>query len=899
MGQGNDIPQAEQLLIGSKLECPPLPDELVSRPRLIERLDAGMDGRVTLIAAPAGYGKTSLAIQWLSGLPRESAWFALDRADRDPTRFARYLAVALSRFSGNGFRRSRALLEARAVRPWAYLTEVLVSELQDLRDPAVLVLEDYHNIDKPEIHELVEQMVEGLPPAVHVVVMTRVDPPWPTMRWRTRGWLSQLRASDLRFSVEETEAFFSVSGRQTLDRATVELLQRRTEGWIAGLRLAQLSLLEQDDPDRKIKELPGTDRHIADYLMDEVLAGQSADVLEFLAASALMERFNPSLMDRMLSDHGHSRNARQILAEIEREHLFLVALDNRRQWYRWHHLFHDLLLDHLEDLASPEFRSRVDREAGAWFAQEGLVEEALRHWIAAGELDAAAELVGTHLHSVIAEDMSCRRLTEWLSMFPPGATHGRLPLLVAEGYCSILRWDLQGLEAVVREADEIDTNVSRGNSSGGANSLRSDIDALGGFLLYWRGDAEGSLERSRRALDGNPKVGTRPWVLASVYRSGALVLCGRFDEAVRRIDEAIAAAGPGSPGVADLLMAQAFFHLYALDLDSCRARSLQMLDLDERVSVVNSRLGHAPYLLGLVAYERNLLDEAEAWFRRVEDLRYVVPSSIFKDALIGQALIALARNDRETLQAYCRDARAFAIEVGDAASLGLIRSFELRAALLRGLPPPHGMAPPPADDHQSFWLEVPTVTWAMHLIAHAAARVRGSALDYIDEALARMERYHNQRVATVLAVLRALALDVRGEREAALDSLAATVRVAKPQGLVRSFVDCGPRVKELLDELMTRSDPEPYIQSLRAAFGSTKHDSTALRPSEVLTYRELETLELLAWRMTNKEIAAKLSVSPAAIKKRLESIYAKLDARDRRAAVAAAVSKGLIDSPVR
>jgi LuxR family maltose regulon positive regulatory protein len=209
------------------------------------------------------------------------------------------------------------------------------------------------------------------------------------------------------------------------------------------------------------------------------------------------------------------------------------------------------------------------------------------------------------------------------------------------------------------------------------------------------------------------------------------------------------------------------------------------------------------------------------------------------------------------------------------------------------------MAPPPADDHQSFWLEVPTVTWAMHLIAHAAARIRGSALDYIDEALARMERYHNQRVATVLAVLRALALDVRGEREAALDSLAATVRVAKPRGLVRSFVDCGPRVKELLDELMTRSDPDPYIQSLRAAFGSTKHDPAALRPSEVLTYRELETLELLAWRMTNKEIAAKLSVSPAAIKKRLESIYAKLDARDRRAAVAAAVSKGLISPPVR
>jgi len=885
------------LLIRSKLERPPLPERLVPRPRLLERLQAAPTARVSLIVAPAGYGKTTAALQWLESSGVDVAWVSLDEADRIPERFTRYVVTALGKVSGAGFERCRALLEARTPPPWSYVCETLVAELEGLSEPTVLALEDYHEIDSPEIHHLVELMAERSPQTLHIAVMTRVDPPWPLVRWRAQGRLNELRARDLRFSIEETAEFFASAAGLTLSPTIVEHLQQRTEGWIAGLRLAQLTLAESPDPDRDGRELSGTDRQIADYLIDEVLAAQPPEVLEFLAASALMERFSAPLMTHLLADQMDAEEVHRLFSLLERDNLFLVALDTRREWYRWHHLFRDLLLDHLGHLVSPDVRGRVHRGAGAWFAREGLVEEALRHWIVAGELDAAAELVGTHLHAILAEDMSCRRLLGWLEMFPPGAMHGRLPLLVAEGHCCMIRWNFTGLEAALREIEGMGTDGSRKGSRGGAPSLQADIDALWAQLLYWQGDVDGSLERSRRALAGNPGVGSRPWSLACVYRLGGLVLSGRFAEGVRGHEEAIAAVGPGSPSAAELLQAQGFAHLYALDLGSCRARALQMLDLGERVSVVNSRLGHAPYLLGLVAYERNLLDEAEAYFRRVEDLRYLVISGVFRDALIGRALIALARNDQEAVEMYCRDARAFAAEVGDATSLGLIGSFELRVALLRGLPPPEGMSPPPADDHQSFWLEVPTVTWAMHLIAHDDPAQRASALGFIDEALARVERHHNRRVAVPLSILRALALDDRGDREAALDALADVVARAAPRGLVRSFVDCGPRVKELLDELAKRSESDDHIHSLRAGFGSTRQLSTALGPSDVLTYRELETLELLAWRMTNKEIAARLSVSSAAVKKRLDSIYAKLGVHDRRAAVAEAVDRRLIQPP--
>lgn len=887
----------EHLLIRSKLERPPMPGRLVARPRLAERLEKKAVARVTLISAPAGYGKTTVALQWMESVGGKVAWISLDEADRDPGRFARYLVAALGEAAGAGFETCRALLEGRTPPPWPYFCEALAAELGGLSEDTVLVLEDYHLIDAPDVHDLIELMVQRSPPALHVAVMTRVDPPWPLVRWRTQGWLAELRARDLRFSVDETAEFFASAAGLTLSPATVEHLQERTEGWIAGLRLAQLSLSESPDPDRDGRQLSGTDRQIADYLIDEVLAAQPPEVIEFLAASALMERFSAPLMTHLLAEKTNSEDVRRVFSLLERDNLFLVALDTRREWYRWHHLFRDLLLDHLGHLVSPDFRSRMNREAGAWFAREGLVEEALRHLIPAVELDAAAELVGAHLHRVIAEDMSCRRLAEWLSTFPPGAMHGRMPLLVAEGHCSILRWEPQNLEAVLREIEGIVTNNSRGDSRGGTPSLEADIDSLWSFLLYWRGDVEGSLERSRRALGSKPKVGTRAWVLACVYQSASLALRGRLAEALRLIDEAIADAAPWDPCVIDLLMAQAILHFYALDLDSCHERALQLLNLTERVPSDKSRLGHAPYLLGVVAYERNQLDEAEAWFRRVEDLRYVALSSVFKDALLGQALVALARNDPQASKKYEHEARAYAIEIGDGTTLALIGSFEVRVALLRGLPPPEGLGPPAADDHQSFWLEVPTVTWAMHLIAHPEARVRASALDFVDNALDRVKKHHNQRVAVPLSILRALALDDRGDRDAALDALADVVTRAAPRGLVRSFVDCGARVKDLLDELARRSDSDEYIQTLRAAFGSARQLSTAPGPSDVLTFRELETLELLAWRMTNKEIANRLAVSSAAVKKRLESIYTKLGVHDRRAAVAEAVDRRLIQSP--
>jgi len=308
-------------------------------------------------------------------------------------------------------------------------------------------------------------------------------------------------------------------------------------------------------------------------------------------------------------------------------------------------------------------------------------------------------------------------------------------------------------------------------------------------------------------------------------------------------------------------------------------------------------LGHGYYLLGPEAYERNRLHEASDWFRRVAALRYLVTSRLYQDALIGLALVAHAEGDTAELETHTAEARAWAIEVGDSTSLRIANSLEIR--LSAGKRSSDAQDPPPADDHQSYWLEVPSVTWAERLISDESPDVRKQALPFIDAALERMRQSHNVRQTTILSVLRAMALDAEARRDAALSSLSATLRRAEPYGLVRTFLDRGQRLKTLLDALSEQDGHDRYLESLRGAFlqegrSARKTGHSAQEPWKVLSYREVEVLELLAERLTDKQIAARLRVTPGAIKKRTRNIYRKLEAGDRREAVARALALGIL-----
>jgi len=892
----------DPVLIRTKFSRPPARPGFVERRRLLDRLDEAVEHhRVTLLSAPPGFGKTTLATQWLARQTVPTAWLALDRGDNDPERLVRYLLAAIEASAAHRLPNSAALLAAVTPPPFEYLSEVLVSELVASEAPLILVLEDYHALASTPVHGLVERLVQAMPPSMHLLVLSRVDPPWPLERWRAQGWLGEVRGGDLRFSLEEARRFFGAE-RGALSSGTIEKLHARAEGWIAALRLVQLSLRNSPRPEEQARSLSGSDRLVASYLMSEVLAAQPPEILDFLTVTAPLARFSAPLCDHMLAGRTGEPPARETLARILRLNLFLVPLDADGKWYRYHHLFQDLLQHHLPDLARPERRAEIDHAAAEWLAREGFVEEALGHLIRAGALDRAADLLGGNIRAVLDADMTRQILQRWLSLFPLGAERGRLPLLVAHTYLRMARWDLRGMGELIDEAARLLRRSAPRRSAPADRQFRADVDALAAFMHYWSGNPAAALRASSRALEALPprRGGMTRW-LATRYKAGALAVAGRKHEALALLERAIEdASATAEPGIDVLLLTQAVAHWYATELGAAALTARRILAHHDAMTIQHYHLGHAHHLLGLCAYAQNRLADAATEFGRVVAMRYEVNSRTYQDALIGLCLIARAAGDSARVASYAAAVRAAALQAGDPVSLSIADWFEVRLALDVGDGPAPVSTPPAADDFMSWWLEVPSVTYAESLLRDPSPSVRESALPVIERSLQKVDAHHNLFQSIVFSLLRALALADRGDEAAALDTLAATVRRAEPSGLVRPFIDRGPRLIRLLEALAGRDVPQGYLATLLAASEGRPPERAINRETASpavgtsLSNRELDVLELLTQRLSNKEIAERLHVSPETIKKHIRNLYQKLEVHGRRQAVARAVGERLI-----
>ncbi|HSB69018.1 MAG TPA: LuxR C-terminal-related transcriptional regulator [Candidatus Methylomirabilis sp.] len=907
--------RSPDLLIVTKLHRPAVDTTWVPRPRLLARLDEGLRTRVALLAAPAGFGKTTLAAQWLDRCPRRAAWLALDERDGDPERFLRYVLASLRTAVPGGGASLDRLLRGIQVPPPAYLAEVLVADLAALVEPVVLVLDDYQALTAEAVQQILCRLVEHLPEQLHLVLLTRVDPAWPLGKWRARQWLTELRAADLAFSREEAQAFFARHPAPPLTADAVALLHQRTEGWVAGLQLAQVSLEHVEDPERFARDFSGSDRLIVDFLMDEVIGRHPLEVRDFLAVTALFDRFCVPLCDAVLGDAPGRQPSRHLLEQLERENLFLVPLDHDRRWYRYHHLFQGLLLRHLPELAAPERRAVIHRRAADWFAREGLIEEAIRHYVSAGDVDAAAALVEAHLHAVLDADISRRTLMRWLAMFPPSAEKRRPALLVAHAYRKIVSWDFVGLVSLLDEAEALLRDRTCATPETQRQSLLGDIDMQRAFYLYWQGDAEGALRHAQRAQRVVPKEHGYTYGSAIVYGAGAHAISGRREEALRLLTEALTEnCAVGSRNAAQYLMACAAIRCYAGDWDAVEQTANHILSIHATVPQSEYWYGYAHYFIGRVAYERNLLDTAAEHFARGEQMRYLLSTRLSHACLIGLARVALAQGKVEAAQAYAGSARRFAVEVKDAYSMQMSVSFEIRMGFLSREAPAKPTAPPSTMDSNQFWLEVPSLTHAEYLVSKANPSDCRAGLQCIENALEKARQHHNTGQAIQFLAAKAVALEAADRRDEALAVLDGVLLMAEPLGFVRTFVDRGPRMAELLRLRQAERDPGAYVRLLLEAFAgrspsespripSPQEERDGMPPGQAegtvsggLSLRELGVLRLLEQGFSNKEIADQLFVSLETARKHTGNIYRKLGVHKRTQAVAAARRLGLFAS---
>jgi len=880
-------------IIQSKFNHPPLDRRWNVRPRLIRQLDEYGRKRLTLISAPAGYGKTTLAVQWAEQSPQSTAWLSVDPSDSDTERFLRYLTLAIKAICPNFGLGITSLLNSPSLAPPEYLADTLLSDLSMIDGSLSIIIDDFHSIDDEFVHQVMTRMIQHLPGNLHLVILTRMDPPWPIGNYRVREWFGEIRAADLCFSEDESRNFLNSNSGKNITGPALSILYGKTEGWIAGLHLARISIDNAGTPEAFAEKFSGNNKFIADFLVEEVLSRLPNVIQDFLAVTALMDRFCASLCDYLIPQ---GRDSLSLIAEIEKRNLFIVPLDNERRWFRYHHLFQTLLIHHTHIDRFPELKRQIHLRAGQWFVGKGFIEDALKHLIASGDFEMAVHLFSENLHIVIEKDLSRRTMLRWVNMFPDKIKNEHPALLIARIYSLAFHWDLPGLKPLMDEAEARLRDPACSIDEPMRRLLIAHIDAMRGFYLYWLGDADGSLCHAERALDVLSREYRWAYTAGVIYKAGSLAILGRRTEALKFISETLSDDyRTGSLNAGKILVVKMVIHLNAGSLKSARDAAHEALKIHETVPVPVYWLCHAYCFLGSIAYEQNDLNEAAEYFGKVEPYIYQVISRIYHECILGMSLVSEAKQERGKALEYADQAKSFAIQMNDPVSKLLSESLSSRLAILSGKKPFEPINLTASDESHTFYLEIPTLTLTEYLIRNPEPDYR-KALSIIEVALKQAKQRYNRRQEIQFLAVKSVALRCAGETDHALETLKESLRMAEPLGFVRSFVDRGPLMEELLNKLLNIRSIAPYVRHLLNAFkdaASRKNAASAFLDS-LLTNRELKILKMLALRSTYKEIAANLSISPETVKSHATSIYRKLNVSGRLEAIEVAREKGIL-----
>jgi LuxR family maltose regulon positive regulatory protein len=539
-------PRARDQLLATKVNIPRTRPDRLARARLFQRLDEGMARALVLVCTPAGFGKTTLLAHWATNTNRAVAWLSLDPDDNDPARFWRYVVAALDRAREGLGEQLRPLLTAPTPLSGHGVVTALINQFQAQPDELALVLDDYHMIEEAAIHDSLGFLLRHLPPQLHLVVSSRSDPPLPQARLRVSGQLTELRAADLRFTPEESAAFLQEVWKLDLSAQTVAALETRTEGWAVGLQLAALSLQGRPDPDRFLDAFTGTHRYVLDYLSEEVLGRLPDRVRAFLLETSILERLSGPLCDAVTG----GSDCQGMLEELERANLFLVPLDEERRWWRLHHLFADLLRARLLQL-QPDPVTELHRRAAAWCEQHGLIDDAIRHAVAAGEVPWATRLVEQHLDQTLSRGEEAT-LSRWLSVLPGDAVRSAPALCLAQGLTQFHLGHLESVERLLEHAQR-SFDPRRGprepgvpTTGGMVAEVPAAIALLRSELAAVRGDSEETARYARSALTQlhGEEHGARFW--AHWLLAFSDWLAGRLEDAERTF-AAMLAEGRAAP----------------------------------------------------------------------------------------------------------------------------------------------------------------------------------------------------------------------------------------------------------------------------------------------------------------------------------------------------------------
>ena len=900
------------LHIATKLRPPRLRTSLISRPRLTGKVGWEAGRRLTLVSAPAGFGKTTLLSEWArsSKGQRSVAWLSLDEGDNDPARFVSYMVAAFRTFrEGIGEGVLSSLASPRPA-PFEALTGALINELAGIPGEKVLILDDYHRIYAEPVHGIVSFLLEHLPEDMHLILAGRVDPPLPLSRLRSRNQMAELRAADVAFTLEEAAAFLSEVMELELPAGEVTALEERTEGWIAGLQLAALSMRNREDVSGFVRTFSGSHRDILDYLSEEVLSGQPASARTFLLQTSILNTLTAPLCDALTGSSG----SQAMLERLERDNLFVVPLDDERRWYRHHHLFADFLRGRLER-ESPERVAELHLRAAAWHERNGWTSAAVGHALSAEDHYRAASLIERTVGEMWFRG-EVLTLLGWLHALPEEERRRRPQLLLEHATALMIVGRLEDVEPILQRVGAVAGAVEKKSAdeppSDTAEARRRYLLGYVAAIRAWRvvrlGEPRNAIDYAREALALLPEHEPRPRIIASFSLAGAYQATGDLKAASVAFSETSQLAWTAGSYYAALgAMAR------QAELQTARGRLHEAeVTLREALRLAAARgdaallaTGELRVAMGNLLYERNDLEAASDQIaqgltlaERIGRLDTMVegqlalsriahargnPSGALERALVAEHLAQNSGASEVAAEATVWKMRLH-LASGDAEATAYEQA---QAAGPNKVPP--SMREKERVSHARLLIARGEHDDALRLLRglRAAAETAGKTGDEIR-----------------LLVLEALTLWAKGEKERAVRNLARSLALAEPDSYVRTFVDEGSAMVELLSEVLELQQrrrlvppaPTHYLRKLLAALEQDATDSARMSAKlpEPLSERELEVLVLMAAGKTNRQIAEEMYVAPSTVKTHTKNIYRKLDVRNRTQALACAREVELI-----
>ena len=868
-------------LLATKFFAPPQPADDIVRPLLIQRLDEGLSRKLTLVCAAAGFGKSTLISQWAQACHYPSAWLSLDVEDCDPNRFLEYLVAALEVISQTVGAGLAALLRGSPPASTETVLTLLVNQLSKIPGKLVLILDDYHLAASVGVNESLSFLIDHMPAQLHLVIASREAPELSLGRLRLNGQLAEIRQQDLRFGLEDATEFFQQGGNFRLSKTQIQALETRTEGWISGLKLAAISLRLHKDPETFISSFTGSHHFVQDYLIEEVLNQQSADVQSFLLRTSVLDRLCGPLCDAVLQSHG----GEQILNQLDKASLFIVPLDSKRRWYRYHHLFADLLR---QRLGQKEPAAPLHRRASQWYEAQGMEVEAFHQATLANDMALAMRLIQGNGMPLYFRGVTAP-VVHWLSNLTHATMNTHPFLWVAfswsllfAGHPDPLEDKLSGAEAAMRSAPPDSSTTD----------TYGQIAVLRAWLAVYRNEAEAIYAHASRALE-LLNLESRPARTAAHCALGvAQMFRGERVHARAAFSEVISAGLSSGNVMFAAVASTALAGIQATDYQLHAAATtyrevVKMIDDPTHVLGFEAHLG-----LAKILYDWNALDEAESLALLCSELVVLAKSKSEIGADLLRARLLSARN--EDTQAQALVARANGLTKTGPLTDRMREAADLRVLhMLR-----HADVVGAADLARAHQLPIGL---ARTLLAQGKGVDALRAIESHRHDLEVQFRIHDALKAMVVQVM---IHQILGHVDKALQLLRECVTRSQPQGSIRLFVDEGAPMQMLLGQLPYEAGIAPYVSQLLGAFGTqATQEQRATVPTSAtsahlplgdFSHRELEILRLIRDGHSNQNIGERLFVSLSTVKWHNQNIFSKLDVQRRTEAVARAVQLKLL-----